>query len=250
MLDRADLARRYAVADRRTPHLRVNMIVSLDGAATRDGRAGGLGNADDQLLLRTLRMLADVLVVGAGTLRAEGYGALRLDDGAVAWRRTHGLPAHPVLAAVSARLALDPASPMFTDAPHRPLVLTHRGAPPDRRRALREVADVVDCGDGAVEPVRLRAALVERGLRQILCEGGPSLLGTLIAADAVDELCLTLAPVLEGGRAGRIAVGPAGRPVRMRLAHVLPAGDMLMLRYLRAGEAPSRPLEQAAAGAR
>ena len=181
-----------------------------------------------------LRRLADVIVVGAGTVRAERYGAMRLSEDDVAWRLGRGLPAHPVFALVSGRLELDPASPVFAAAPVRPLVLTHAAAPADRRAALGRVADVVECGAARVEAAAVRAALVERGLPQMLCEGGPFLFGSLVAADAVDELCLTLSPVLEGGGAGRIVRGGAQRTIPMRLARTLTAGDMLFLRYLRA----------------
>ncbi|WP_240646128.1 pyrimidine reductase family protein [Georgenia sp. SYP-B2076] len=228
-----ELVRRYAVADRLAPHVRVNMIASLDGAATHDGLSGGLNNADDKQVFDTLRMLSDVVMVGAGTLRAEGYGALRLGDVAVAWRQTHGLAAHPTLAVVSSRLELRADDPMLADAPVRPVVLTHGASPAARREELGTVADVVLCGERAVDPRAMVAALVRRGLRQVLCEGGPHLFGTLVEADAVDELCLTLSPVLEGGGAGRITTGGAPAARRMRLAHVLTADDMLMLRYLR-----------------
>ncbi|GAA1622429.1 pyrimidine reductase family protein [Georgenia ruanii] len=234
MLDTEELVLRYAVPDREVPHLRVNVISSLDGAATHDGVSGGLNNADDKQVFDTLRMLSDAVLVGAGTLRQEGYGAMVLDPPAVAWRTARRLPAHPTLAVVSGRLDLDPQSPMFTEAPARPLVLTHAGAPADRRRALAAVAEVVVCGGNAVDPARVVRALAGRGLAQVLCEGGPHLLGTLIAADLVDELCLTLSPVLEGGDAGRITAGGAQVTRTMRLAHVLTADDMLLLRYLRA----------------
>ncbi|WP_448071545.1 pyrimidine reductase family protein [Georgenia yuyongxinii] len=234
MLDTEELVLRYAVPDREVPHLRVNFITSLDGAATHEGLSGGLNNPDDKQVFDTLRMLSDVVLLGAGTLRQEGYGALTLEPAAARWRTARRLPAHPTLAIVSARLDLDPQSPVFTRAPARPLVLTHAGAPPWRRRALAAVADVVVCGGEAVDPARAVAELTRRGLGQVLCEGGPHLLGTLIAADLVDELCLTLSPVLEGGRAGRITAGGAQATRAMRLAHVLTAGDMLMLRYLRA----------------
>ncbi|KAE8763237.1 pyrimidine reductase family protein [Georgenia thermotolerans] len=234
MLDTDELVLRYAVPERETPHLRVNFISSLDGAATHDGLTAGLNNADDKQVFDTLRMLSDAVLVGAGTLRQEGYGAMVLDAPAVAWRTARRLPAHPTLAVVSGRLDLDPRSPLFAEAPVRPLVLTHAGAPRDRRRALAAVADVVVCGDDAVDPHRAARELTRRGLTQVLCEGGPHLLGTLVAADLVDELCLTLSPVLEGGHAGRITAGGAQVTRPMRLAHVLTAGDLLLLRYLRA----------------
>lgn len=228
-----DLVAAYEVADRGRTHLRANFVASLDGAATIDGRSGGLGDVEDQRLLGVLRMLADVLLVGAGTVRAEGYGALRLDEQAVAWRRAHGLPDHPVLAVVSGSLDLEASSEVFADAPVRPLVITHEGAPRQSRAALAGVADVIECGSSAVDPLSLRDALTARGLPQILCEGGPSLFGSLVAADVVDELCLTLAPVLVGGPASRIARGPAGAVHRMRLHHALPGDHMLFVRYLR-----------------
>src|SRR5699024_9392752 len=119
------------------------------------GFAGPLGDPEDQLVLRTLRQLADVVVVGAGTVRIEGYGGLGLDDGAVAWRRSRGLSDVPVLAIVSSALNLEPDAEVFTAAGPRPLVITHAAAPARRRERLAAVADVVVCGEHAVEPVRL-----------------------------------------------------------------------------------------------
>lgn len=229
----AELLARYGVADRAAPHLRVNFIASLDGAASVGGLSGGLNDAWDKQVFDWLRRLADVVVVGAGTARTEGYGALRLGDEAVRWRTGAGLPEHPAFALVSASLDLDPASRIFTGAPRRPLVLTARDAPRQRRNALAEVADVIDCGASTVEPESLRAALVGRGLPQMLCEGGPSLFGSLLEGDAVDELCLTIAPVLAGGEAPRVATGAAEATRTMRRVHAVEGGDMLFLRYLR-----------------
>lgn len=233
MLDREELVIRYAVPDRTVAHLRVNFIASLDGAATRAGVSGGLGNADDKLVFDTLRMLTDVIVVGAGTVRAEGYGGIRLEPADAAWRVAAGLGAQPPVAVVSSRLDLAPSHPFFADAAVRPLVVTHAASPVQRRRDLAEVADVLVCGEDAVDPRRMVAALADRGLNQVLCEGGPHLFGALIEADCVDELCLTVSPVLEGGPAGRISAGAASATRAMSLLHVLTAGDMLFLRYAR-----------------
>lgn len=227
------LRERYAVADRSCAWMRVNFIASLDGAASVGGLSGGLNDPRDKQVFDWLRRLADVVVVGAGTARAEGYGPMRLGDDALAWRRAAGLPTHPAFALVSASLDLDPADRMFTEAPRRPLVLTAQEAPEQRRRALTEVAEVVDCGSSTVEPGALRAALLERGLPQMLCEGGPSLLGSLLDGDAVDELCLTIAPVLAGGDAPRIATGAGEATRTMRRLHALEGGEMLFLRYVR-----------------
>jgi riboflavin biosynthesis pyrimidine reductase len=103
--------------------------------------------------------------------------------------------------------------------------------------ALAAVADVLICGTAAVDHALMVRTLTGLGYPQVLCEGGPALFGSLLAADAVDELCLTLAPLLESGRASRIALADEATPRRMRLAHALPAGDTLLLRYLRAASA-------------
>ncbi|WP_417554714.1 pyrimidine reductase family protein [Microbacterium sp.] len=211
--------------------LRVNFIASADGAATREGRSGSLGDAADRRMFELLRREADVVLVGAGTLRDEGYGGFRLDDASAAWRVDAGMPAHPVLATVSRRLALDPASELFTDAPVRPIVYTTASAPADRREALEAVADVVTAGENAVDFALVRADLAARGLRRIHSEGGPSLFGALLAAGAVDALHLTLAPAVDSGSAGRITRGPF-TPTAAHLASVLRAGDELLLHYL------------------
>lgn len=216
--------------------LRMNFISSLDGAATRDGRSGELGDPADRRLFDLLRRPADVVLLGAGTARIEGYGAMRLVDDAVAWRTDAGLAPHPTLALVTRSLDLDPSSPMFTDAPARPIVYTVASAPASRRKTLAEVADVVIVGDEDADGLRIRRDLADRGLHRIHSEGGPHLFGAMLAAGAVDALHLTLAPSLEVGTAGRIArpVIPdaPSLPARARLASVLRAGDELLLHYL------------------
>ncbi|TFC42825.1 pyrimidine reductase family protein [Cryobacterium sp. TMT1-21] len=236
MLAQGDLITRYAVADRTVPRLRVNFISSLDGAATHDGLSGGLNNDDDKLVFDTLRLLSDVIVVGAGTVRGEGYGGIRLDPADAAWRTARGLPAQLPVAIVSSRLDIDPGHAVFTEALVRPLVVTHAASSAKRRRDLAEVADILICGEDAVDPRRMVDALAARGLSQVLCEGGPHLFGALIEADCVDELCLTISPVLEAGGAGRIARSGTAATRRMALLQVLTAGDMLFLRYGRREE--------------
>jgi riboflavin biosynthesis pyrimidine reductase len=232
-LDDDALASAYAVAERGVPTLRVNFVTSLDGSATTKGLSGGLGGPADKIVFDLLRRLADVVLVGAGTVRAEGYGAMRLSDADAGWRADRGLAAQPAFALVSGRLDLDPTSDVFAKAPVRPLVLTCAAAPAAARATLEEVAEVISCGDEHVEPHRLVDALVERGLTQILCEGGPSLFGSLIAADLVDELCLTVSPLLEGGAGIRISHGDAEAARGMRLVHVLESDGLLLTRYAR-----------------
>lgn len=216
------------------PWLRVNFVSSIDGAATRQGLSGGLSDAADHRVFDILRRLCDVVLVGAGTVRAEDYGAMRVDEASQRARREAGMTAHPVFAIVSADLDLDPAGPIFREAPERPIVVTTERSRRDAREALAEVADVLVCGEERVEPRRLVEGLVARGLARVHCEGGPHLFGDLIAADVVDELCLTVGATLEGGVASRISAGAAPLlPVGMRLAHVLRSADTLLLRYVK-----------------
>lgn len=215
--------------------LRMNFVSSIDGAATRHGRSGELGDDADRRVFELLRRQADVILVGAGTVRDEGYGAMRLQEDAVAWRLKWAMAEHPSFALVSGSLDLDPASDVFTDAPNRPIIYTIASASSGRREALRAVADVVDAGAENLNPVLVREDLARRGLRRIHSEGGPGLFGTFIAAGAVDEICLTLASSLEAGDAGRISRSPQAAPTDMNLAAVLQAERETFLRYVRAG---------------
>jgi riboflavin-specific deaminase-like protein len=230
-LDAADLTARYP----RNPHptLRVNFVASADGAVTLDGFSAGLSGPADKLIFGTLRMVCDALVVGAGTIRTENYNALRLDAERRAWRRAHGLAEFPLMVVVSSSLDLDPEQEIFSDAPVRPIVVTHTRAPTDRRTMIGQVAEVLVVGDTAVDLSAAVAELHRRGATQVLSEGGPRLLGTLIEADLVDEFCATVSPLLTGGHAGRVSVGPEGPPRAMSLRHVLSSDDMLFLRYAR-----------------
>ncbi len=225
----SDLDDDALVAVLREPVLRVNFVSSVDGAATRDGLSGGLGAAADRRYFELLRRVADVVLVGAGTVRAEGYGPMRVSDASVAWREAHGLTPHPVFAIVSGSLDLDPASRIFTEAPIRPIVVTTPGRGP-----FAEIADVVESGVGErIDAAAAIEALRARGLARILCEGGPHLFGSLLAADVVDELCVTLEPSLEAGESRRIAAGILPAPRELELVHVLRSGSTLLLRYAR-----------------
>ncbi|MDG4808619.1 pyrimidine reductase family protein [Micromonospora sp. WMMD1120] len=229
-LDDAELTALYGRAD--GPRLRVNFVASLDGAVTVDGYSAGLSGEPDKRVFGLLRMVCDALVVAAGTLRHEGYRAIRLDERRRAWRREHGLAEYPTLVVVSGSLDLDPAQAAFADAPTRPIVLTHAEAEPPP--GLVDVADLVR---GDSERIDLAAGLAElhrRGLTQLLCEGGPQLFGALTAADLVDELCLTVAPLLAGPGPGRITSGAEAPPRHLPLRHVLAADDgVLLLRHAR-----------------
>jgi riboflavin biosynthesis pyrimidine reductase len=235
-------------ADR--PWLRANMISSVDGASALSGRSGGLGGPADRMVFTVLRSLADVILVGAGTARAEHYGPVA-PGGVWAGLRT-GKPPTPAIAVVSNSLDLGACSRLMTVAPEtaRTIVFTTASAPARRVAALSDHARVVVAGQHRVDASAAVTTLRRMGHRQVLVEGGPHLLRELADAGLLDELCLTTSPVLAGGDAGRIvaaaAAGPGGRPpvppamesstalpAGLNLVHVLADGGFLLARYVR-----------------
>ncbi|MFB4308975.1 pyrimidine reductase family protein [Actinomadura sp. GTD37] len=224
-----DLAERYAYPAGAT-WVRANMVASLDGAAQRDERSGGLGNAADRRLFLLLRGLADVVVVGAGTVRAEGYGPVRPSAGWGGVRE--GRPPVPPIAIVSRTLDLDFDAPIFTAAEVPTIVLAPAAADPVRLKAARERADVIVAGHDSLDFTAAVGELAARGHRRLLCEGGPGVLAEVVAAGLLDELCLTLSPMLLAGNPARILNGPpAPVPPEMTLAHALQDEEFLFLRY-------------------
>jgi riboflavin biosynthesis pyrimidine reductase len=189
--------------------VRANMVSSADGAATVDTKSGALSSPADRELFLTLRKLCDVILVGASTVRVEGYGPARGDN--------------PVsIAVVTGSLDLDPTSRFFTEAVARPIVITTEDADPDRVQTMSKVADVIPVGTVRVDIGHAIDQLAERGLTRVLAEGGPAMLADLIAGDRLDELCLTAAPVLALGHSKRITDGPPlPEPKRLDLVHVL-----------------------------
>jgi riboflavin biosynthesis pyrimidine reductase len=227
----ADLAERYAYPPGGT-WLRANMVASLDGAAQRDARSAGLGNAADRHLFLLLRGLADVVVVGAGTVRTEGYGPVRPSEGWGGVRE--GRAPVPPLAIVSRTLDLDFDAPVFTEAQSRTIVLAPATAAPGRLEAARERADVIVAGRETLDFAAAVGELAARGHRRLLCEGGPGVLAQVVAAGLLDELCLTLSPLLLGGHPTRILDGPpVSVPPEMTLAHAMQDEEFLFLRYTR-----------------
>ncbi|MEV4672421.1 MULTISPECIES: pyrimidine reductase family protein [Actinomadura] len=227
----ADLAERYAYPPDGT-WLRANMVASLDGAAQRDGRSGGLGNAADRHLFLLLRGLADVVIIGAQTVRAEGYGPVKPSEGWDGVRE--GRTPVPPIAIVSRSLDLDFEAPIFTEAEVPTMVLATASADPARLAAAREHADVIIAGKDSLDFAVAVRELAKRGHRRLLCEGGPSVLGQLVAAGLLDELCLTLSPMLLGGNPTRILdAPPVPVPLELKLAHALQDEEFLFLRYTR-----------------
>ena len=219
-------------ADR--PWVVVNMVASIDGAIEVDGRSGGLGSPPDKAMFHALRQLPDVILAGAGTVRAENYGPVQLDADAQARRVARGQHALPRLAVVSGRAHLDPASRLFSDPTQRPLIITTSSAPSDDVDKLRDVADIIIAGSGSVDMHEACAQLRSQELKTLLCEGGPTLNNQLLADDLVDEWCQTIAPVLTGGDATRGASGPTSGVSRsLQLARIIVEDDVMLLRYAR-----------------
>jgi riboflavin biosynthesis pyrimidine reductase len=173
------------------------------------------------------------VVVGAGTVRAEGYGGLRVDADHVEWRRAHGLADQPALAVVSGGLHLEPDDSVFAAAVGRPLIVTTDAAADARGGRFTEVAEVLACGEESVDLAAMLELFARRGWTQVLCEGGPHLFGALLEAGLVDEVCLTLAPRFVAGEAGRIAQGGAESDRGFSLAGVVTDEDgFVFLRYV------------------
>ncbi len=229
------LHRIYAYPSTDRPCVRFNFVAAADGAATSGGFSAGLGNDGDKRIFTVLRRLADVVLVGAGTIRAEGYEGDLVDDDARSWRSAHGLAPHPAIAVISGSLSLDPASGFFRRAPVRPIIFTAAAAPAHRRSALEAVADVVECGRDIVEASAVLTELTRRRLLKVLCEGGPAVLGDFTRSDAVDELCLSISPLLAGGDGPRISVGNSPEDaVALTLSSLLTEDSALYSLYRRA----------------
>ena len=215
------------------PWVQVNFVSSADGAATAAGRSDGLSSPADKKIFALGRDLSDVVLVGAGTAIVEGYRGVKRTELRTERRARLGLAEVPPIAVVTGRCSISPDLPLVADTRVPPIVLTTEAAPADRRADLAAAgADVVIVGEEAVDLRRALDALAERGLRRVCCEGGPHLFSGLISAGLVDQLCLTVAPLLAGAGAFRIAEGlPSAAALDMTLASVLTEDGYLMLRY-------------------
>ncbi|MER6676989.1 pyrimidine reductase family protein [Streptomyces sp. NPDC000983] len=229
-----ELAEVYAYPPSGEPWLRANMVSTLDGAAHHDGRSQPISSAADMRIFGTLRALADIVVVGAETVRQEGYRPARARAEFAARRKAAGQAPAPAVAVVTAGLDLDFSLPLFTSPLVPTLVLTGAAADPGRvAEAERAGARVVAAGEGAgIDPGRAVEALSGLGYRRLLTEGGPRLLGQFVAAGVLDEICLTVAPMLTAGDAQRIAGGPSVElPRRFALLSMLEEEGFLFTRY-------------------
>jgi len=217
------------------------MVSSVDGATALDGASGSLGGPADRIVFQAVRAVADVILVGAATVRAEGYGVPTVaDEPQAERRRSRGQAPRPRLAIVSRSLDLDLDAALFRDPEQPPFVVTTTDADPERRTALAGVAEIIEAGEASVDLRSALGRLHDRGARVVLAEGGPTLNGQLVAAGLVDELCLTLSPLLVAGPSRRLAEGPVGTgPLPLILDRVLTEDGFLFLRYVRAVDAPA-----------
>jgi riboflavin biosynthesis pyrimidine reductase len=229
------------------PWVLANMIASVDGAATDPtGRSAGLGGPADRQVFSAIRAAADIVLAGAGTVRTERYGPARMPPSLEDARRARGQSARPRVAVVTRSLVLDLELPLFREATDedRPLVITTT-AGLDRVRStagatatqdLAMVAEIVVAGDESVDwDTALRALRATARAGVVLVEGGPNTIAQLVAADLLDELCLTVSPQLAGAGRQRIVVGVESEaPRRLALDRVLIEDDYLFVRYLRA----------------
>ena len=202
------------------PWVIVNMVMTLDGAAALGGRSAGIGGAGDRLLFSAIRSLADLIVVGAGTARAERYGPAQSGARIAIVSRSFNLP-------------LD--LPLFTPVREntlRPIVIGPTSAPDDRQEALTRVADVITTGP-EVTPNSILDVARDLEARTVLCEGGPSLLAQFARADLVDEWFVTIGPMVVSGSADRILTGTDEAPRALSLSRVWEHDGALLLRYLR-----------------
>jgi riboflavin-specific deaminase-like protein len=231
----------YGKDDRRPPagrpYVIVNMVASVDGATAVDGVTKALGSPTDRAIFLHLREIADAILVGASTVRAERYGPARPGTRARAQRADRGQWPRPPIVVVSRSLDFEWSAPFFTEADPPPVLLAPGDANPVRLESARQHAEVSTYGERSVDLAAALADLRDRGVAVLLCEGGPTLNTELLAAGLIDELCLTIAPRYIGGSTHRgiFAAAPAAGAVSFDLLHVLEEDGFLYCRYRVAG---------------
>jgi len=222
---------RYSTAQR--PFVRFNFVSSIDGSAQADGLSAKLGSEGDQRIFTVLRRLADVIVVGAGTVRAEGYEGDLVSEQDQQWRLAHGRTAHPALAVISAGLHLEPTAEIFRESPVPVIVFTTVDLSDDKRDSYGKNVELIQVGslEEGCDPKEIVEQLTRRGLGFIHCEGGPHIFGQFAAAGMVDSVCLSYSPVLVAGDGMRIAAYSQQTFQRFTLNSLLEEESMLFCDY-------------------
>jgi riboflavin-specific deaminase-like protein len=210
------------------PYLALNFATTLDGRAAIAGRSGPIGSETDTEMLQRLRTRFDAVMIGAGTMRAERYGRIVSDPQLRAYRERTLLSHDPLAVIVSNRLELPWDAPLFTEGGGRVVIFTASAEePPETATAVK----VVRHPEGVELDRALRWLREERGIRSVLCEGGPTLHGRLREGDLADELFLTIAPKLAGGEAPRILEGALPEVEELELVWLLDHEGELFTRY-------------------
>jgi riboflavin biosynthesis pyrimidine reductase len=217
------------------PWLMINMISTVDNVTEVEGVSGPLGSPGDKDIFSAVRALPDIILVGSTTAVAERYNPPSTSVSTKTRRLTSG--AWPVarIAVVSARLDFDLTLPMFTRPSQRPIVVTTTNADPIKIERVADVADLIQCGIDSVDLPEALHQMTDLGAQRVLCEGGPSLNGALLDAGLIDEVFVTVAPLLGGGQSRGIAQGNSIPQIQeLELRHVLTEDHFLFLRYTRA----------------
>ncbi|GAB7070363.1 pyrimidine reductase family protein [Mycobacterium hodleri] len=219
--------------------VRANMIASLDGGATDDGKAGGLAGPGDRALFSRMRQEADVILVGASTVRIENYSGAQMSLAERRERQGRGQTEVPPIAVVTHTADFEHDARIFTRTEVPPLIVTCHDTVPDAQARFGSTAEVIDASGAhpdRVDPAVVLSTFAGRRLLRVLSEGGPSLISLLTEHDLVDELCITIAPILVGGGARRISSGSGEAHTRMRRSHLLTDDEgYLYTRYVKDG---------------
>jgi riboflavin-specific deaminase-like protein len=210
------------------PYLILNFATTLDGRAAISGKSGAIGSDTDTEMLQRLRTRVDAVMIGAGTMRAERYGRIVSDPQLRAYRERTGLAHDPLAVIVSNRLELPWDAGLFTDGGGRVVVFT---ASDEKPPETATPVTIVRHPDGVELDRALEWLLTERGIRSVLCEGGPTLHGRLREDGLADELFLTIAPKIAGGEGPRILEGALPDIDLVKLAWLLASESELFARY-------------------
>lgn len=225
-------------ADRPTGHqgrpwVTTNMVMSLDGAYSTDGVSGGLSSGADHELFLAQRALADVILVGASTVRAENYRRPLVPAEAARIRADRGQDPTPRIVITSRSLSL-PSDVALLEGDPPPPIMAHP-AVSDPSNAPEGV-ELIEAGQDGVDFALLLELLAQRGAKLVVCEGGPGVLGQLAAKGLIDEYMITLSPQLIGGEKVGLLSGAVAEDETFELHRVLQAEQHLMLSYRRSAD--------------
>lgn len=209
------------------------MVSSIDGATQVDGKSKPLSSDIDRECFHAMRSLCDVVLVGASTVKIEGYKPVVISSEVQAQRKQMGQLLLAPIAVVTNHADFDFSSPFFTEAKVQPIIFTN-DVGEKYCSNNKELAELVNAGKDEVDLKFVKENLAERGFNHILCEGGPTLNASLLEAEVVDELCLTISPQIAQGDSKRIFNGvPLDPPKEFMITNIYKQGDVLLFRYKR-----------------